>query len=113
MFRETDNAGLLVNDPVILANQHTFTASQQPHDIEHPVASFADTAATAVSSVSVETGGGGVSGGEGMVAAMGGAGIPGISITSMRLASCQTDGIAGQYTTQYIVLMTVDIPWLW
>ena len=77
--------------PVKLANQLTLTTSQQPHDMEHPVPSFADTA-PAISSVALDTVGGGVSGGEGMVVVMGGAGMPGISTTSIRLASCQTKG---------------------
>ena len=88
-----------------MGNQLTFTTSQQPHDIKHPVPSFADTAAAA-SFVAVDTGGGGVSGGEGMVVVMGGAGIPGFSTTSSRLASCQMISTASQvmYATQRVIV---------
>ena len=69
------------------ASVFTFTSSQHPHDIEHPVPSFPEAAAPAAT-VATDATGGGVSGGEGR-AVTAGAGIPGFSITSMRLASYQ------------------------
>ena len=68
---------------------HTFNSSQQPHDIEgHKLISFFPLPAAAGSTTATAVGSGeGVSGGEGKVVTSG-AGIPGFSTTSIRLASC-------------------------